>query len=82
MNREMWAHPATQRNIELLKQDGTTVFGPQRSTATAKPVMAVRRAHQLLSELIAYFQPKSFAGKRVLITAGPTVETIDPVRHH
>lgn len=82
MNREMWAHPATQRNIELLKQDGTTVFGPGSGDQACGETGDGRmlEPHQLLSELIAYFQPKSLAGKRVLITAGPTVETIDPVR--
>lgn len=82
MNREMWAHPATQRNIALLKQDGVTILGPgcgdQACGETGDGRML--EPQQLLSELIAFFQPKQLAGKRVLITAGPTSEAIDPVR--
>ncbi len=82
MNREMWAHPATQRNVAQLKADGATVFevgsGDQACGETGDGRML--EAEELLAEVIAFFQPKSLAGRRVLVTAGPTYEAIDPVR--
>ncbi len=82
MNREMWLHPATQRNVAQLKDDGTTVFdvgtGDQACGETGDGRML--EAHELLEEVIAFFQPKVLAGAQVLITAGPTYEAIDPVR--
>ena len=82
MNREMWEHPATQRNIRQLHNDGVLILGPgcgdQACGETGDGRML--EPHQLLSELIAFFQPKVLSGRRVLITAGPTAERIDPVR--
>lgn len=82
MNREMWEHPATQRNIRQLADDGVIVLGPgcgdQACGETGDGRML--EPHQLLAELIAFFQPKVLAGRHVLITAGPTAERIDPVR--
>jgi phosphopantothenoylcysteine decarboxylase/phosphopantothenate--cysteine ligase len=82
MNREMWAHPATQRNIAQLVADGTTILGPavgdQACGETGDGRML--EPEELLEELVAFFQPKALLGKRVLITAGPTFEAIDPVR--
>lgn len=82
MNREMWLHPATQRNITQLKQDGTVIFGPDEGQQACGETGSGRmlEPHDLLAELIAFFQPNTLAGKRVLITAGPTSEKIDPVR--
>ncbi|MBS0446184.1 MAG: bifunctional phosphopantothenoylcysteine decarboxylase/phosphopantothenate--cysteine ligase CoaBC [Proteobacteria bacterium] len=82
MNREMWAHPATQRNVAQLRADGTVLLGPD-SGAQACGEMGEGRmneADDLLLDLIAYFQPKLLAGRKVLITAGPTFEALDPVR--
>lgn len=82
MNREMWLHPATQRNVAQLKADGVAIFGPAEGDQACGEVGSGRmlEPNELLSELIAFFQPKVLAGKRVLITAGPTSEKIDPVR--
>lgn len=82
MNKEMWAHPATQRNIAQLKADGVHVIGPGSGDQACGEIGDGRMLEpmQILAELIAFFQPKSLAGKRVLITAGPTAEPIDPIR--
>jgi len=82
MNREMWAHPATRRNVAQLRADGVTVLGPASGAQACLETGDGRmlEPQQLLAELIAFFQPKPLAGRRVLITAGPTVEPIDPVR--
>ncbi|MDC8759372.1 bifunctional phosphopantothenoylcysteine decarboxylase/phosphopantothenate--cysteine ligase CoaBC [Janthinobacterium fluminis] len=82
MNVEMWQKPATQRNVEQLREDGVTLFGPAAGEQACGEVGLGRmlEPQQLLEELIAAFQPKVLAGKRVLITAGPTFEAIDPVR--
>jgi phosphopantothenoylcysteine decarboxylase/phosphopantothenate--cysteine ligase len=82
MNREMWAHPATQRNLAQLKADGAGVLGPDSGDQACGEVGEGRmlEAAALRDELIAFFQPKLLGGRRVLITAGPTYEAIDPVR--
>src|SRR5690606_7320760 len=82
LNRELWLNPATQRNVALLHQDAVHLLGPAEGEQACGEVGSGRmlEADQLLSELIAFFQPKLLAGRRVLITAGPTSETIDPVR--
>ena len=82
MNREMWVHPATQRNVAQLKLDGTVVFdvgcGDQACGETGDGRML--EPEELLEDVIAFFQPKTLAGQHVLVTAGPTYEAIDPVR--
>ncbi|PHV08760.1 bifunctional phosphopantothenoylcysteine decarboxylase/phosphopantothenate--cysteine ligase CoaBC [Janthinobacterium sp. BJB412] len=82
MNVEMWQNPATQRNVAQLREDGVVFFGPAAGEQACGEVGLGRmlEAQQLLEELIAAFQPKVLAGKRILITAGPTFEAIDPVR--
>jgi phosphopantothenoylcysteine decarboxylase/phosphopantothenate--cysteine ligase len=82
MNVEMWEKPATQRNVAQLRADGVCIFGPAAgSQACGETGMGrMLEPHELLEELVASFQPKVLAGKRVLITAGPTYEAIDPVR--
>ncbi|MBW8828600.1 MAG: bifunctional phosphopantothenoylcysteine decarboxylase/phosphopantothenate--cysteine ligase CoaBC [Burkholderiales bacterium] len=82
MNREMWAHPATQRNMAQLRTDGTTILGPAAGDQACGEIGDGRmlEAEELCAEMIAFFQPKSLLGKRMLITAGPTFEPIDPVR--
>ncbi|WP_187358772.1 bifunctional phosphopantothenoylcysteine decarboxylase/phosphopantothenate--cysteine ligase CoaBC [Pseudoduganella aquatica] len=82
MNVEMWQNPATQRNVQQIKDDGVQIFGPAAGEQACGEVGLGRmlEAEQLLAELIAAFQPKVLAGKRILITAGPTFEAIDPVR--
>ncbi|MHB8950808.1 MAG: bifunctional phosphopantothenoylcysteine decarboxylase/phosphopantothenate--cysteine ligase CoaBC, partial [Rhodoferax sp.] len=82
MNREMWAHPATQRNVAQLKADGATVFdvgcGDQACGETGDGRML--EAQELLDDLVSFFQPELLRGQHVLVTAGPTYEAIDPVR--
>jgi phosphopantothenoylcysteine decarboxylase/phosphopantothenate--cysteine ligase len=82
MNREMWAHPATQRNVAQLRADGATVLGPAAGDQACGEIGDGRmlEPEDLLADLVAFFQPKVLLGKRVLITAGPTFEPIDPVR--
>ncbi len=82
MNREMWANPATQRNVTQLRADGIRVLdvgqGEQACGETGDGRML--EADEILDELIAFFTPQVLAGRRVLVTAGPTYEAIDPVR--
>jgi phosphopantothenoylcysteine decarboxylase/phosphopantothenate--cysteine ligase len=82
MNREMWAHPATQRNVAQLRADGAVVLdvgrGDQACGETGDGRML--EAHELCDELISFLAPKPLSGRRVLVTAGPTYEAIDPVR--
>ena len=82
MNREMWAHPATQRNVAQAAADGTVILGPAAGDQACGEVGDGRmlEAEELLDELIAFFQPKRLVGRSVLVTAGPTFEAIDPVR--
>ncbi len=82
MNREMWSHPATQRNLAQVLADGAAVLGPGSGDQACGEVGDGRmlEAGELLDELIASFQPKLLQGRKVLITAGPTYEAIDPVR--
>jgi phosphopantothenoylcysteine decarboxylase / phosphopantothenate---cysteine ligase len=82
MNREMWAHPATQRNLAQVAADGAVVLGvgsgDQACGETGDGRML--EPHELLEDLTAFFQPKVLAGQHLLVTAGPTYEAIDPVR--
>ena len=82
MNREMWAHPATQRNVAQISADGATLLGPAAGDQACGEIGDGRmlEATELRDELIAFFQPKLLAGRSVLVTAGPTFEAIDPVR--
>ncbi|MCX5590855.1 bifunctional phosphopantothenoylcysteine decarboxylase/phosphopantothenate--cysteine ligase CoaBC [Alcaligenes endophyticus] len=82
MNREMWLNPACQRNIQQLRDDGIFILGPGAGDQACGETGDGRmlEPHELLAELIAFFQPKLLAGKRVLMTAGPTSEPIDPIR--
>lgn len=82
MNREMWSHPATQRNAQTLRDDGTILLGPDSGDQACGEVGDGRMNEpaDLLADLIAFFQPKILQGQRLLITAGPTFESIDPVR--
>ncbi|MES2068908.1 MAG: bifunctional phosphopantothenoylcysteine decarboxylase/phosphopantothenate--cysteine ligase CoaBC [Pseudomonadota bacterium] len=82
MNVEMWQNPATQRNVAQLIADGIRLLGPAAGDQACGEVGMGRmlEADELLTEIIASFQPKVLAGRQVLITAGPTFEPIDPVR--
>ncbi len=82
MNREMWTHPATRRNLQQVADDGAVVLdvgsGEQACGETGDGRML--EPQQLLDALISLFQPKVLWGQHLLITAGPTYEAIDPVR--
>jgi phosphopantothenoylcysteine decarboxylase/phosphopantothenate--cysteine ligase len=82
MNVEMWQNRATQRNLKQIKEDGILVFGPDAGEQACGETGMGRMLEpaQIFEELVAAFQPKLLKGKRVLITAGPTFEPIDPVR--
>jgi phosphopantothenoylcysteine decarboxylase / phosphopantothenate---cysteine ligase len=82
MNREMWSHPATQRNMAQLAADGAHMLGVGSGDQACGETGDGRMLEplELLDDIIAFFQPKVLAGRRVLITAGPTFEAIDPVR--
>ena len=82
MNREMWLNPATQRNVALLRGDGALICGPAAGEQACGEVGEGRMVEpeDLLQDIVAVFQPKVLAGVRVLVTAGPTFEAIDPVR--
>ena len=82
MNREMYAHPATQRNLVQLQSDGATVLGVGSGFQACGETGDGRMLEpdELLQDIIAFFTPKVLANQRVLVTAGPTYEAIDPVR--
>ena len=82
MNREMWDHPATRRNCAQVVADGATLLGPGNGDQACGETGDGRmlEATELCEDLIAFFQPKLLLGQRLLITAGPTFEAIDPVR--
>ena len=86
MNPKMWAHPATQRNRATLESDGVRFVGPGKGEMAesgeagegrmAEPLEIVAAIEELLDE-----RPKPLAGKRIVVTSGPTHEPIDPVRY-
>jgi len=82
MNREMWQNAATQRNIAQLLADGVRVLGPDCGVQACgeEGMGRMLEAERLAQDIAAFFQPKRFLGKRILITAGPTYEAIDAVR--
>ena len=82
MNRQMWANPATARNVAQLARDGVMILGPDNGELACNENGDGRmlEPEALFTALVASRQPKLLAGKRVLLTAGPTFEAIDPVR--
>ena len=82
MNRQMWWNATTQRNVAQLAADGIAILGPDTGELACNENGEGRmlEAAQIYAALVASRQPKVLAGKRVLLTAGPTVEAIDPVR--
>ena len=82
MNRQMWENPATRRNVAQLAADGVHILGPASGEQACGEVGAGRMLEpaEIVEEVVAFFTPKVLAGRKVLITAGPTFEAIDPVR--
>ena len=82
MNREMWSHPATQRNVAQVVADGALLLGPGHGAQACGETGDGRmlEPEELRDAVIAFFQPKVLRGRHVLVTAGPTFEALDPVR--
>ena len=82
MNREMWAHPATQRNMRQLQLDGALLLGVGNGDQACGETGDGRMLEplEIAEDIVAFFQPKCLQGQHVLVTAGPTYEAIDPVR--
>ncbi|HVW63904.1 MAG TPA: bifunctional phosphopantothenoylcysteine decarboxylase/phosphopantothenate--cysteine ligase CoaBC [Nitrosospira sp.] len=82
MNRQMWEHPATKRNLAQLREDGVTILGPSSGAQACGETGMGRmlEPQELLEAVRAFFQPQLLQSKRMLITAGPTYEAIDAVR--
>ncbi len=82
MNRQMWDNPATQRNVARLGADGVTLLGPAAGDQACREVGMGRMVEpeDIFAAVVAALGPKPLAGKRVLVTAGPTFEPIDTVR--
>ncbi len=86
MNVRMWAHPATQRNLKTLKSDGALLVGPNEGDMACGEFGPGRMAEpmEIADAVEAYFASAAggpLNGKRILITAGPTHEALDPVRY-
>ncbi len=83
MNQQMWHNPATSQNIEQLKALGISVLGPAEGEQACGDVGSGRllEPETLLAELQKRFSSGVLSGRRVVITAGPTREAIDPVRY-
>jgi phosphopantothenoylcysteine decarboxylase/phosphopantothenate--cysteine ligase len=82
MNVEMWQNPATQRNVARLYEDDVLFAGPAvgNQACGESGFGRMMEPASLIDELEAFFQPKQLAGKRIVVTAGPTEEPVDPVR--
>jgi len=82
MNRQMWANPATQRNVAQLRADGVIILGPDAGSQACGEVGEGRmiEPEDAFEAIVSFFRPKLLVGRRVLVTAGPTFEPIDPVR--
>ncbi|MEK6347148.1 MAG: bifunctional phosphopantothenoylcysteine decarboxylase/phosphopantothenate--cysteine ligase CoaBC [Burkholderia sp.] len=82
MNRQMWQNPATQRNAAQLRADGVSVLGPDSGVQACGEIGDGRmlEPEAIYEAIVSHFRPKRLAHKRVLITAGPTFEPLDPVR--
>ena len=83
MNQAMWRDPATQANAATLQQRGFHLFGPGAGSQACGDIGLGRmlEADELAQRAADCFQRRSLSGRRVLITAGPTQENIDPVRY-
>lgn len=82
MNRQMWEHPATQRNVTRLRDDGVEILGPAAGDQACGEIGMGRMLEptDIAEAIAARLAPKTLDGVRMLITAGPTFEAIDAVR--
>lgn len=83
MNVRMWTHAATQRNIDTLKADGVSFVGPNEGDMACGEFGPGRMAEpmEIVAAIEARQQKRTLAGKKILVTSGPTHEPIDPVRY-
>lgn len=83
MNRVMWKNTLTQKNVQVLRKQGVHLIGPAEGSQACGEWGPGRfiEPMELLHEVSALFKTAALAGLRVLITAGPTREAIDPVRY-
>lgn len=83
MNQAMWSHRATQENLDTLSKRGVKQFGPDSGEQACGDVGLGRmlEPQQLLEHSAGLFETGLLSGKRIMITAGPTQEAIDPVRY-
>jgi phosphopantothenoylcysteine decarboxylase/phosphopantothenate--cysteine ligase len=83
MNVRMWQHPATQRNLKCLQEDGVKIIGPGDGEMACGEYGPGRMAEvdQILAQVAGFFRSGPLAGRHVLVTSGPTHEPIDPVRY-
>ncbi|MBK6658524.1 MAG: bifunctional phosphopantothenoylcysteine decarboxylase/phosphopantothenate--cysteine ligase CoaBC [Proteobacteria bacterium] len=83
MNQQMWKHPATQDNLAALTARGVRLAGPGAGSQACGEVGPGRmqEAHEICAATVALFERDLLTGVRVLLTAGPTREPIDPVRY-
>ena len=83
MNVRMWQHPATQRNLKQLQEDGVQVIGPNDGEMACGEYGPGRMAEadEILAQVAGFFRSGPLAGRHVLVTSGPTHEPIDPVRY-
>ncbi|MBI5542002.1 MAG: bifunctional phosphopantothenoylcysteine decarboxylase/phosphopantothenate--cysteine ligase CoaBC [Bacteroidia bacterium] len=83
MDLDMFAHPATQKNIEILKSFGNKIIEPATGELASglDGKGRMEEPEKIVSEIVKFFDSKKkLKGKRIIVTAGPTVEAIDPVR--
>ena len=83
MNVRMWQHPATQRNLKCLQEDGVKIIGPgdgEMACGEYGPGRMVE-VDEILAQVAGFFRSGPLAGRHVLVTSGPTHEPIDPVRY-
>ncbi|MBL4817717.1 MAG: bifunctional phosphopantothenoylcysteine decarboxylase/phosphopantothenate--cysteine ligase CoaBC [Deltaproteobacteria bacterium] len=83
METNMWEHPATQSNIQILKERGCIIISPESGDLASgrEGIGRLVELETIIEHVHFTLAPKDFAGKRVLLTAGPTVEELDPVRY-
>jgi phosphopantothenoylcysteine decarboxylase/phosphopantothenate--cysteine ligase len=82
MNQNMWKNTATQENVQALKKKKISIFGPAAGSQACGEIGPGRMLEPLaiVGEIMALFKTGCFSGKKILITAGPTHEAIDPIR--
>ncbi|MCO4808902.1 MAG: bifunctional phosphopantothenoylcysteine decarboxylase/phosphopantothenate--cysteine ligase CoaBC, partial [Planktomarina temperata] len=83
MNVRMWQHPATQRNLKQLQEDGVQIIGPNDGEMACGEYGPGRMAEvdEILAQVAGFFRSGPLEGRHVLVTSGPTHEPIDPVRY-